>query len=119
VRDIGRERTVVVTHERLPRSYEDLAGVPLFIYGHRHGFEDKTDRGSRFVNVSALENCVTVRPIDPESVKWDLRNVDVGGYVILDIDASDVRANPKYLPVNMDGVVRAEGWRLIAGAVED
>lgn len=119
VRDIGRERTVVVTHERLPRAYEDLPGVPLFIYGHRHGFEDKTYRGSRFVNVSALENCVTVRPIDPKAAGWNLRNVNAGGYVVLDIDASGVRASPKYLPLNMDEVVRAEGWRMFAGAVED
>jgi hypothetical protein len=92
--------------------------VPLFLFGHRHGFEDKTYKGSRFVNVSALENCVTVRPIDPEAVDWDLRNVNAGGYVVLDIDAAGIRTTPQYLPVNMDGVVRAEGWRLYAKPVD-
>jgi hypothetical protein len=57
--------------------------VPLFLFGHRHGFEDRPSRGSRFVNVSALENCVTVRAIYPKAVDRDLRNVNAGGDVTL------------------------------------
>jgi predicted phosphodiesterase len=119
VTERGPERAVVVTHQRLTKTQVDLGGVPLFLYGHRHGFEDKFHRGSRFVNVSALDNRVTVEPVDPKAVDWELRNINAGGYAILDIDASETRVTPRHFAVNMDGVVRSKHWRLFAPAVED
>ena len=58
----GPPRCVIVSHERLARTAEDMPGAKLLLYGHRHHFEDKTYRGSRFVNVSALGQIATVRP---------------------------------------------------------
>lgn len=49
------------------------------------------------------------RPVTPKPVGWDFRNVNAGGYVIIDIDAMCICTTPKYLPVNMGGVVRAGG----------
>ena len=112
-------RTIVVTHERQTKTQLDMTGVPLFLYGHRHGFEDKTHRGSRFVNVSALDNRVTVEPADPKTADWELRNINAGGYVVIDIDESGIRVTPRQFQVNMAGLVRSKHWRLFAPAIED
>ncbi len=119
VAESGPERTVVVTHERLTKTHLDMAGVPLFLYGHRHGFEDKSHRGSRFVNVSALDNRVTVEPADPKTADWELRNVNAGGYAVIDFDASGVRVTSRQFQVNMAGLVRSKHWRLFAPAIDD
>jgi hypothetical protein len=56
------ERTIIVTHERLYRTNDDLAGAPIFLFGHRHGFADTTFRGARYINVVAypLESGMTI-----------------------------------------------------------
>ena len=51
-------RCVGVTHERQTRTSFDMPHVPLFLFGHAHGYSDKTFKGSRFVNVSALDDRV-------------------------------------------------------------
>lgn len=84
VRDGPADRTIVVTHDRLHRTTEDLPDVPLFLFGHRHGFQDTEFKGSRFINVSALDVPVSVVPVG--SGHWgfpDVRNVNEGGYVVI------------------------------------
>lgn len=87
VRKVGSTKSVVVTHERLAKTAQDMLGVPLFLYGHHHHFEDKTYMGSRFVNVSALGEIVTVRPEAGKLLdSSQLRNAVYGSYVIIEID---------------------------------
>lgn len=92
-------RTIIVTHERLTHVSDDLAGVPLFLFGHRHGFEDRPYRGSRFVNVSALENGLTVRPVDDPKAKE--RNINVGNYAVIDLDLDQITVTEVKLPVDL------------------
>ncbi|MFF9550336.1 metallophosphoesterase family protein [Methylobacterium fujisawaense] len=102
VQELGPRRTIVVTHERLTHTTEDLYGVPLFLFGHRHGHEDKFWNGSRFVNVSALDQLVIVAPKtddgspNPRRQSW--RTADIGSYVILETDgAGRVGIEPRLL----------------------
>lgn len=48
------KRTVIVTHDRLYRMHEDVPGVPLYLFGHKHEFSDTDWKGSRYLNVSIL-----------------------------------------------------------------
>jgi predicted phosphodiesterase len=87
VRKVGSTKSIVVTHERLAKTSQDMAGVPLFLYGHHHHFEDKTFKGSRYVNVSALGETVTVRPEGSKRLgSSHLRNAIYGSYVTIEID---------------------------------
>lgn len=87
VRKVGSTKSIVVTHDRLAKTSQDMAGVPLFLYGHHHHFEDKTFKGSRFVNVSALGEIVTVRPEGGKKGADSLfRNAIHGSYVTIEID---------------------------------
>jgi hypothetical protein len=87
VRQVGPSRTIVVTHERQTNTAEEFGSVPLFLFGHRHGFRNTLFKGSRFINVSALDAFVTMLP---EGLKHpsvaDMRNVDLGTYVVIEID---------------------------------
>jgi predicted phosphodiesterase len=77
----GLERTVVVTHERQHRVHEDLAGVPLFLFGHQHGFHVRTFKGATFVNVSALDDALPPRD-----------GVAFGTYTMIDLGAGGIAA---------------------------
>lgn len=72
----GPRRTIVVTHERLSHVERDLPGVPLFLFGHRHGFQSATFKGAMFVNVSVLHD-----PTDNGS-----------SYTVIDIEGERVQA---------------------------
>lgn len=86
--DTDPQQTIVVTHERLTRTGADLTSIPLFLFGHRHGFRDVPYAGSRFVNVSVLDKPVTVVPrtgakrTDPDVY----RNLNDGNYVVIEGD---------------------------------
>lgn len=83
----GAERTIVVSHYRLTKTQGFLPGVPLFLFGHIHRFEDKTFRGQRFVNVSALDNKVMVVPRNLNRVtRDDYRFLNDGSYVVVTHD---------------------------------
>ncbi|WP_458425672.1 metallophosphoesterase family protein [Methylorubrum extorquens] len=92
IQEIGPRHTIVVTHERLPHTSEDMYGVPLFLFGHRHGYSDKLWNGSRFVNVSALDQLAVVAPKtddgSPDAQRRSWRTADLGSYVVLEIDKS-------------------------------
>lgn len=99
----------MVTHERLYRVEQDLAGVPIFLFGHRHGFKSTTFKGARFVNVSVLDNPVTVRPSTKTQCPLDdLRNINVGNYTVIEIDGDRIEATPLKFPAQFDG------WTAIA-----
>lgn len=99
----AQDNTVVVTHERLTRTAADLADVPLFLFGHRHGFYDRSFAGSRFVNVSVLDNPITVRPKACSNLPNpdEYRNLNNGNYVIIEggdtreLEIRCVRFDPK------------------------
>lgn len=95
--------TVIVSHERLSYTSDDLPSVSLFLFGHRHGFADTTYKGSRFVNVSALDNQFSVLPKGIKNASFeDIYNVNDGSYVILEFDRKrkitvhSKRFNPDY-----------------------
>lgn len=113
----GMQRTIVVTHERLSRTAEDFQGVPLFLLGHRHGFRDTYFNGSRFVNVSALDIPITVRPAGKRKIRWeDYRNINTGNYVIIEGScAEDLQIMRVCFEPSFDGWVRLQ-HELIVGA---
>lgn len=49
-------RTTVVTHDPTYRLHDLIPGLALHVFGHRHGFEDREQRGTRVVNVSAADD---------------------------------------------------------------
>jgi hypothetical protein len=101
----GPERTIVISHERLHRTAEDMPGVPLFLFGHRHRFENVVSGGARHVNVSALEMRFWIRPVgavpsDPVS----LMKYNPGGYVVIDLERNDIAVRSvRFSPV-------PDGW---------
>lgn len=96
VRKVGSTKSIVVTHDRLTNTSKDMAGVPLFLYGHHHHFEDKTFKGSRFVNVSALGEIITVRLEGSTKLGIShLRNAIRGSYITIEIDQlGDINITP-------------------------
>jgi len=84
--DADPQQTVVVTHERLTRTAADLSGIPLFLFGHRHGFRDTPFTGSRFVNVSVLDKPITVLPRSGANNTGPgcYRNLNDGNYVVIE-----------------------------------
>ncbi len=84
VQKLGPGRCVVVTHERLAHTSADMAGVPLFLFGHRHGYADTKFRSSRFVNVSPLDDKPNVSPFGTITDASKM-----GVYARITIDARD------------------------------
>lgn len=81
-----KERLVVVTHDRLGTTQADFPEVPIFLFGHRHGFSDTVYKGARYINVSALDMRRLLRPKQPS--RGDgfevFRNLNVGNYAVLE-----------------------------------
>jgi len=101
--ELNPELLIIVSHERLTKTNVDLPSVPLFLFGHRHGFADTTYKGSRFVNVSALDNQFSVLPKGIKNASFDdIYNVNDGSYVILEFESTrkitveSKRFNPDY-----------------------
>ncbi|MCK3776674.1 metallophosphoesterase family protein [Ensifer sesbaniae] len=84
--ETARERTVVVTHDRLFKTQSEFASVPIFLFGHRHGFAETIFQGAKYVNVSALDMRRLVRPkqFSRGDLFEQLRNLNVGNYAILE-----------------------------------
>jgi predicted phosphodiesterase len=82
-------RCVVVTHERFGRLSEALPGALLHLFGHVHRFSENTFKGTKYVNVAALDRPVSARPRALENwEKQDCRNFNAGNYAIIEIDSS-------------------------------
>lgn len=84
--ELAREKTVIVTHDRLIKTQAEFPGVPIFLFGHRHGFAETTFRGAKYVNVSALDMRRLVRPkqVSRGDIFEQLRNLNVGNYAVLE-----------------------------------
>jgi hypothetical protein len=85
------ERTVVLTHERLYRMHEDVPGIMLYVFGHKHAFTNTTHRGSRFVTVGALHRPVSVVPEKDRDEGWhNVHNINDGNYAIIELRAGAI-----------------------------
>jgi hypothetical protein len=115
VNGVGRSRAVVVTHDRLYRTKEDFPGVQLFLFGHRHGFTDTTFARSRYVNISALDMPVTLRPARNKNWEFDdCRNINMGNYVIMELDTP-----AECTTTCVRFTAMAEGWVAAAFLIRD
>jgi Calcineurin-like phosphoesterase superfamily domain len=81
---VGEEirNTIVVTHERLWRFHERIVGVPLFLFGHKHEFQDTIYKGSRFVNVAALGDVSWIHSKERDQGSFGFND---GTYVSLEV----------------------------------
>lgn len=84
--ELTRQRTVIVTHDRLFKTQSEIPSVAIFLFGHRHGFTETAFKGAKFVNVSALDMRRLVRPkqFSRGDLFEQLRNLNVGNYAILE-----------------------------------
>ena len=106
----GPERTIVVSHYRITKTQNLLPGVPLFLFGHIHRFEDRTFRGQRFVNVSALDNKVMVAPRRlPRTTREDYRLLNDGSYVVVSHEDTGFAIEPKRFDPDFSNWARIEG----------
>ena len=105
------ERTVVVSHYRLTKTQNTLPGVPLFLFGHIHRFQDTNFRGQRFVNVSALDNKVMVAPRGTKRIsRNDYRLLNDGSYVVITHDRqAGFSVKPRRLNPDFANWIRIEG----------
>ena len=106
-------RIVVVTHGRIYRTSDDLSGIPLFLFGHQHGFKDTSFKGSRFVNVSVLDRPLTVKPVGKKRVKEeDWRNINTGNYAIIEV------RDPQSISVRcVDFQPNFDDWKPVGGSL--
>lgn len=105
-----QDRTIVVTHDRLTKTAEDMPGVPLFLFGHTHGFTDTQMGRSRFVNVSAVDHLVPVVPEADTERHWKrVRSADLGAYTIIEIGSEIV---VRSIPLR----TMPEGWKRVSGS---
>ena len=87
----ANHQLVVVTHERTPWEY--LGYASLHMFGHRHGFSDHTYKGTRYLNVSVLDDPITARPKNQRRWSYeDCRNINGGNYVIVEMGRSGIEA---------------------------
>lgn len=86
-----RAGTVVVTHDRIYRTQIDFDGVPVFLFGHRHGFAHSLFKGVQYINVSVLDRRVLVRPraVSRGNHLEQLRNLNMGNYAVMEWTKSD------------------------------
>jgi hypothetical protein len=86
---IDPQSTIVVTHERFGHLQRYVPGALLHIYGHIHQFSERVYKGTKYVNVAALDRQISVRPRGRK--RWlssDCRNLNAGNYSIIEIDRS-------------------------------
>lgn len=103
-------KTIVTTHDRLTKTGADMPEVPLFLFGHRHGFKDTRIGRSRFVNVSALDHIVPVLPEHATKRIWDeMRGADLGAFTVIEIGSEIVATS---YPLR----TMPPGWRQVAGS---
>jgi Icc-related predicted phosphoesterase len=76
------QTSIIITHERLSRLSQELPGTLLHIFGHIHKYSDHTFKGTRYIDVAALDR---PRP-------------DVGNYATIEID-SRLEVKAKCIPL--------------------
>jgi hypothetical protein len=95
---VSTSNLIVITHERTPWKY--LGRAFLHLFGHRHGFADHVYKGTRYVNVSALNGLITVRPRRLRNWSYsDCRNLNGGSYAVIEIsDSREISVVCRRLP---------------------
>lgn len=79
-------RAVVVTHDRLSKTQEGFSSVPVFLFGHRHGFNETNFQGAQYVNVSVLDNRLLLRSravADARRTR-EFKNLNTGNYGVME-----------------------------------
>jgi predicted phosphodiesterase len=126
---VDLRKTIVMTHERTTRLGARLPGVLLYMFGHIHVFGVSDSKGSKYINVSALDRILSVKPVrakrrsplkglTSEEFKWaphigSDRHVNAGNYTVLEIASSgEVRAECRLLQHAYEGwtVIGKSGW---------
>jgi hypothetical protein len=74
---VDPRRCIVITHERIARLSEELPGTLLHVFGHIHRFSDRHFKGTRFIDVAALDRPVAARRRSSSE--------DAGNYVVIEI----------------------------------
>lgn len=104
VREAGVDprRCIVITHERLARLREELPGTLLHLFGHIHQFSDHDFKGTKYIDVAALDRPIRARPFTNEKSARDrFPNLNSGNYVTIEISSLlEVRA--KCIPLQHD-----------------
>jgi predicted phosphodiesterase len=116
---VDPRRCVVVTHQRLARLSEEIPGTLLHLFGHIHRYSDQIYKGTRYINVAALDRPIPVRPRAKK--RWameDCRNLNAGNYVTIEISPTQGisaqcvslrREYPDWLPLE-DSRILATDW---------
>lgn len=87
----ANHQLIIVTHERTPWKY--LGHASLHMFGHQHGFSDHIYKGTRYLNVSVLDDPVTARPVNKRRWSYeDCRNINGGNYVTVEMGRSGIKA---------------------------
>lgn len=107
-----QNNTIVVTHERLTNTFQDMPRVPLFLFGHRHGHTNTWIKQSNFVNVSALDHVVPVIPEHSDGESWkDYKGSNIGAYTTIEfMRGGEIRtvSHPLY--------IMPPGWKRVRGS---
>jgi Icc-related predicted phosphoesterase len=101
VREAGIDprRCVVVTHERLARLSEELPGTLLHLFGHIHQFSDHDFKGTKYIDVAALDRPIPARPFANEkSARGRFDDLGAGNYVTIEI-SSLLEVTAKCIPL--------------------
>jgi Icc-related predicted phosphoesterase len=116
---VDPRKCVVITHERLSRLSEEIPGTLLHLFGHIHRYSDNIYKGTRYIDVAALDRPIPVRPRAKK--RWtmeDCGNVNAGNYVTIEISSSQGvcaecvymrREYPDWVPLE-DSRVLAADW---------
>jgi Icc-related predicted phosphoesterase len=78
---------IVIAHERIPRLHEELPGLLLHLFGHIHQFSVRDFKGTKYVDVAALDRPGLIRSGKSTSVKTP-GTTDAGNYAKIEISRS-------------------------------
>jgi hypothetical protein len=99
---VDTRRCIVVTHERLARLSEELPGTLLHLFGHIHQFSDHDYKGTRYIDVAALDKPAFVRTSTNDKHSKDRsRSLNLGNYVTIEI-SSLLEVRVKCIPLSHD-----------------
>ena len=93
-------RCIVITHERFGHLSKLLPGTLLHLFGHIHQFSDKSFKGTRYVDVAALDRPLPPNPANGRNNRMDFfQDVNAGNYVTIEINRClEIVAKP--IPLN-------------------
>jgi Icc-related predicted phosphoesterase len=99
---VDPRRCIVITHERVARLSEELPGTLLHLFGHIHQFSDRDFKGTKYIDVAALDRPIPVRSLTNETSARDrYRNLNAGNYVTIEI-SSLLEIKAKCIPLPHD-----------------